>query len=118
MRVGMLLIASLLLAGCGSNPAAPGPSAASPAWVAALIRRLESQPVANPPAFVARYEYKGQNVYFVPQRCCDVMSVVYRPDGAILCHPDGGITGAGDGRCADFFGERRHERIIWRDPRR
>ncbi len=113
-----IVVATLLLAGCGSNPAAPDSSTTAPGWVTALIRQLESQPVANPPAFVARYDYKAQDVFFVPQRCCDVMSVVYRANGTILCHPDGGITGAGDGTCADFFAERRNERIIWRDPRR
>jgi hypothetical protein len=45
------------------------------------------------------------------------MSVVYRSDGAVMCQPDGGLAGNGDGRCPDFFVERRNERIIWRDPR-
>jgi hypothetical protein len=31
-----------------------------------LIGRPESQPWANPPAFVARVEYKGDTVYFLP----------------------------------------------------
>ena len=108
----------LVIAGCSGNPAAPDTSPASPTWVTALVRQLESEPVANPPAYVARYDYKGQDVYFVPQRCCDMMSVVYSSDAAIVCHPDGGITGKGDGRCADFFIERRNERIVWRDSKR
>jgi hypothetical protein len=112
-----VLLIAVLTAGCASNPATPDPATTSPAWLTALIRQLEAQPVANPPAFVARYEYKGDTVYFVPQRCCDVMSVVYRSDGAVLCHADGGIAGTGDGRCPDFFAERRNERIIWQDPR-
>ena len=82
-----------------------------------LIQQLEAQPVANLPAFVARYEYTSDRVYFVPQRGCDVMSVVYRSDGTVMCHADGGFAGTGDGRCPDFFAERRNERIIWRDPR-
>lgn len=103
---------------CASNPVAPDSSTDSvPAWLTALIHEAEAQPVANPPAFIARYEYKGETVYFLPQRCCDIMSVLYRPDGTVACHPDGGFRGAGDGRCADFFRERRNERIIWRDAR-
>ena len=46
-----------------------------------------------------------------------IMGVLYRSDGAIACPPDGGLSGTGDGRCADFFRERRNERIIWRDTR-
>ncbi len=112
-----IVLMLLIMAGCGGNPAAPGTSG-SPTWVMALIRQLETQPVANPPGFVAQYDYKGQEVYFVPQRCCDVMSVVYRSDGAVMCHPDGGLNGKGDERCADFPAERRNERIIWRDSKR
>jgi len=120
MKVGKWSIALVLLsiAGCSGNPAAPDTSSTSPTWVTSLIRQFESEPVANPPAFVARYDYKGQDVYFVPQRCCDIMSVLYRADGAVMCHPDGGITGKGDGLCGDFSVERRNERIIWRDSRR
>jgi hypothetical protein len=117
-RKGSLALVLLITAGCSGNPAAPDASADSPAWVTALIRRFEAEPVANPPAVVARYDYKGQDVYFVPQRCCDIMSVLYTSDGAIICHPDGGIAGKGDGRCADFFVERRNERVVWHDSRR
>jgi hypothetical protein len=112
-----VLLIFVLSAGCSRNPAAPDSAITSPAWLTTVIRQLETQPVANPPAFIARYEYKGDTVYFVPQRCCDVMSVVYRSDGAVMCQPDGGFAGTGDGRCPDFFAERRDERIIWRDPR-
>ena len=113
-----IVLVLLIITGCSGNPAAPDASSASPPWVTALIRQLESQPVANPPAFVARYDFKGQAVYFVPPRCCDIMSVLYTSDAAIVCHPDGGITGKGDGLCADFFVERRNERIVWRDSKR
>jgi hypothetical protein len=117
LREPVLLIV-VLVAGCGRSPAAPDSSSTPPAWLTTVIRQLEAQPVANPPAYVARYEYKSETVYFVPQRCCDVMSVVYRSDGAVLCQADGGATGAGDRRCPDFFAERRNEQVIWRDPRR
>jgi hypothetical protein len=110
------LIAALSAA-CGGSPTGPGSANASPAWLMSVIRELETQPVASPPAYVARYDYKGETVYFVPQRCCDVTSVVYRSSGAVMCQPDGGFAGTGDGRCPDFFAERRNERIIWRDPR-
>lgn len=88
-----------------------------PEWLAALIRELESQPVANPPAFIARYDYGAQTVYYLPPRCCDIPSDVYSAAGTIICHADGGFNGAGDGRCSDFFSSRKNEKIIWRDPR-
>ena len=48
-------------------------------------------------------------MFFVPQRCCDIMSVVYGSDAKIICHPDGGLTGKGDGMCVDFLVDRRND---------
>jgi uncharacterized protein DUF6970 len=97
---------------CASNPVGPGSASSIPAWLTALTHDIEAQPVANPPAYVARYDYKGESVYFLPQRCCDVMAILYRADGSIMCHPEGGLTGTGDGRCADFFVERKNEQVV------
>jgi len=110
----LLSLISLAAACADKNPVAPE---VVPDWVTSLIRELEAQPPANPPAFIARYEFRGEPVYYLPARCCDIWSTVYRADGAMLCHPDGGVAGAGDGQCPDFFAQRRNERIIWRDPR-
>jgi len=96
--------------------AAPEPPPLA-AWLMALIQKLENEPVANPPASIAQYEYKGQTVFFLPQRCCDIPSTLYDADGNIMGHPDGGITGHGDGRVPDFFEERSNERIVWEDER-
>jgi len=88
-----------------------------PKWLTVLIKELESEPVANPPAFLARYDYRGQVVYYLPPRCCDIPSSVYSATGAVICQADGGFSGDGDGRCPDFFELRKNEEIIWRDPR-
>lgn len=89
----------------------------TPGWLSSLIQRLESEPVSNPPASITRYEYDGQTVYFIPQRCCDIFSDLYGPDGTIIGHPDGGITGHGDGRVRDFFESRIAESVVWKDKR-
>ena len=117
LRRQLVLLTFFMSVACAGSPAAPDSTSSTPAWLTALVQQSEVQPVANPPAFIARYDYKGQTVYFQLQRCCDVMSVLYRLDGSIACHPNGGVTGTGDGKCADFFVERRNERIVWRDPR-
>jgi Domain of unknown function (DUF6970) len=116
-RLQLVLLAFLMSVACANNPVAPDSANSVPAWLTALTHEVVAQPVANPPAFIARYDYNGQSVYFLPQHCCDVMSVLYRTDGSLMCRPDGGLTGAGDGRCADFFVERKNEQIIWRDAR-
>ena len=89
----------------------------TPAWLDGLVRRLSREPVTSPPSSVTEYQYKGQTVYFVPQQCCDIFSDLYDVDGNLIGHPDGGITGRGDGRVPDFFNERTGERLIWKDDR-
>ena len=89
----------------------------TPDWLAELIIKLENEPVANPPLSITQYGYKGQTVYFVPQRCCDIFSDLYDADGNLIAHPDGGITGQGDGRATDFFNDRIGGRTIWKDRR-
>ena len=110
-----LVMLILGLAACGARPA--GEQAQVPAAVAALIQDLKNQPVANPPAYVASYEYSGQVVYYVPPRCCDIFGNLYDSAGQLICHPDGGLAGRGDGRCPDFLNQRTNETVIWRDTR-
>lgn len=81
------------------------------------IKALQAQPTQNPLASVYQYEYKGQIVYYFPPVCCDQMSELYNRDCKLICHPDGGLTGKGDGKCTDFFGERKNEKLIWKDNR-
>ena len=88
-----------------------------PDWLTDLIQRLQNEPVASPPASITRYEFRGETVYFLPQRCCDIFSDLYDADGTIIGHPDGGITGQGDGRVPGFFELRSNERLIWNDER-
>jgi hypothetical protein len=89
----------------------------NPNWVDNLIMNFKSQPVGNPPQSIFKYEYKNQIVYFVPAQCCDQFSTLYDKNGTVICLPDGGISGTGDGKCPDFFTERKNEKLIWKDSR-
>lgn len=111
-RLLMIIAIIILLAGCS-----PTTQTGNPAWVDRLIEQFESEPVGNPPLSIWRYEYNGYIVYFVPAHCCDISSILYDADGNVLCAPDGGIKGDGDGRCTDFFTQRSNEQLIWEDPR-
>jgi hypothetical protein len=85
--------------------------------VDSLIAALEAAPKKDPPATVWRYSYKGDLVFYVPPSCCDVPSELYDTAGTLLCAPDGGFTGKGDGRCPDFFATRTNGKRLWSDPR-
>ncbi len=86
-------------------------------WLAQLIQDLEHGKPANPPAKIYRYTYNDQEVYYLTGRCCDIPSKLYNMNGKLLCEPDGGITGRGDGQCPDFFERRTNETLIWEDKR-
>jgi hypothetical protein len=82
-----------------------------------LIESHESAPPANPPASIWRYRYKDRVVFYVPPSCCDLPSELYDIEGNLICGPDGGLTGKGDGKCPDFFEQRQEELRVWGDPR-
>jgi hypothetical protein len=117
-RFGFALIVSaafLLPLACeNSSPTEP---ATVPSWLQALIDQIQRGPVTTPPTAIYSYRYRAENVYYRSSRCCDVRSVLYDANGLVLCEPDGGIVGGGDGRCPDFLATRSDERLIWRDPR-
>jgi hypothetical protein len=89
----------------------------NPDWLARMIQDLESGPPADPPRSIFRYEYQGENVYYLTAACCDLPSDLYDADGNLLGHPDGGFTGSGDGEFPDFAEDRRQELQIWDDNR-
>ncbi|MDZ7723540.1 MAG: hypothetical protein U5R06_12240 [candidate division KSB1 bacterium] len=89
----------------------------NPDWLNDLVTEFKNAPVGNPPQSIWRYTYKGRIVYYVPAQCCDQFSTLYDAKGSILCAPDGGFSGQGDGHCPDFFAERKDEHLVWRDPR-
>jgi hypothetical protein len=73
--------------------------------------------LANPPASVVRYDYRGQTVYYVPPKCCDFPSELLDANGQRLCRPDGGLTGRGDAQCPDFHATASNPQLIWKDER-
>ncbi|MDA8871351.1 hypothetical protein N9C47_04285 [Flavobacteriaceae bacterium] len=89
-----------------------------PSCIQSKIELIEKEAVWNPAAKIYRYSYQGKTVYFFPQRCCDIFSELYDENCTLLCHPDGGITGQGDGQCPDFFKIRSGEVLVWEDERR
>ncbi len=89
----------------------------NPEWIDNLIIKFKNESVGNPPQSIWQYKYSGNTVYYIPAQCCDQYSTLYDVNGNILCAPDGGISGTGDGRCSDFFEKRTEEKLIWKDER-
>jgi hypothetical protein len=83
-----------------------------------LINDIKSEAVRNPPGSIWQYEYNGLTVYYIPPYCCDYPSELYDSACNLICSPDGGATGNGDGNCEDFFIRRKNEKLIWQDSRK
>lgn len=89
-----------------------------PDWLKKEISSFESVDVKNSPGQIQSFKYNSNLVYYVSQpACCDQYSALYDESGNIICHPDGGITGKGDGKCSDFFELRAEMKVIWLDER-
>ena len=86
-------------------------------WLEDLIEQEKTNPVANPPSSITKCNYNDEVVYYLPARCCGVYGFLYNSDGKIICSPDGGFIGSGDGRCVDFFSDRTDCEVIWADSR-
>lgn len=90
----------------------------TPDCILKMIETIKSENTWNPPASIWQYEYNGQTVYYVPAHCCDIQSQLFDRNCNLICSPDGGFTGRGDGKCKDFFEKRTKEKLIWRDDRK
>ena len=84
-----------------------------PLWLQERVEYYESRPAANRPAFIARYWYTEQWVYYRPSYCCDVPGVVWDAAGTAMCSPGGGL--GGEGTCPDFLDESTDEWVVWVD---
>lgn len=113
--IAYLLISAIIVAlGCGNAAV----EKETPACIKAEIERLKNAPVSSPPSKVYQYTYKGQTVYYIPPKCCDFPSMLFDDSCNVICSPDGGFSGNGDGKCPDFFNARSNEKLIWEDTRK
>jgi len=105
--------AALGCAACGGSEA----SMPMPTWLQSKIDQFKASPPKNPPVQVYSCRYNNQDVYYITPYCCDVYGELYDSTGNLLCYPDGGISGTGDGRCSDFFQNRTGVVLVWKDNR-
>ncbi len=92
-------------------------TAGLPSCLQELIKKVEAEEPTNPPIKIYSYEYKGALVYYETAPCCDFYSNLYNDSCRLLGHPDGGITGRGDGNFKDFAKEAINEKLVWEDKR-
>lgn len=87
-----------------------------PSCIENEIKKIKIEDVRNPPAQVWKWEVDGQTYYYISSDCCDQYNLLYDNNCDIICAPDGGITGMGDGNCPDFR-EPIKKTLLWEDNR-
>ncbi|SFQ28638.1 DUF6970 domain-containing protein [Hymenobacter arizonensis] len=92
-------------------------TSARPGWLKNRISAVLAERKRNPIIRILSYDYRGQTVYYQSAPCCDQYSQVFDSQGRLLCQPEGGITGKGDGKCPDFDKNKANEKLVWQDPR-
>jgi hypothetical protein len=125
-RIILVALAGLWMTTCGGASESSAPYARADTLADSPAERAaDASPVCLQQMLYAaqgervsfwRCTYQGQTVYFEPvTRCCDLFSTLYAADCTVICAPDGGISGGGDGRCPDFDGSTCE--VNWQDGR-
>lgn len=81
------------------------------------IKKIKIEEVRNPPAQVWKWEVDGLTYYYITSDCCDQYNYLYNNNCEIICAPDGGLIGSGDGNCPNFI-EPIKKTLLWKDNRR
>ncbi len=111
------IFVSLVLIFCACKTTKKSSSAELPVFIKDKILQFQQSAVPNPPRSIYSFKYNGKTTYFISAPCCDIPSQLFDETGVLICQPDGGITGNGDGRCSDFFQTRTDEKLVWKDSR-
>ena len=107
-----VLMISAILTGCKESDL----DIDAPACIEHKIEELIKNEVSNPPTQIWKWEVDGNTYYYITSNCCDQYNYLYTENCEIVCAPDGGITGEGDGNCPIFTNE-IIKTLIWEDQR-
>lgn len=109
--IAVLLILATMVFSCDKDNTTD-----TPACITSKITTLQNGPVQSPPAQVYRWDVDGAVYYYITADCCDQYNLLYDTECNVVCAPDGGFTGQGDGQCPQFSTEPQ-KTLIWEDNR-
>jgi hypothetical protein len=87
-----------------------------PSCIEKKIDEIKSETTWNPPAQIWKWETTENTYYYITSDCCDQWNYLYDEKCNVVCAPDGGINGMGDGNCPELS-EPIVKSLIWSDDR-
>ena len=87
-----------------------------PSCIEEKIRDIKKEEMRNPPAQVWKWEVDGNTYFYITSDCCDQYNYLFDENCNVVCAPDGGFTGNGDGNCPGF-NEEIVKTLVWEDDR-
>jgi len=87
-----------------------------PTCIEQKIRKIKREEVRNPPAQVWEWKVDDKKYYYISSDCCDQYNYLFDDKCNVVCAPDGGISGKGDGKCLNFSTS-IEKTLIWEDNR-
>jgi hypothetical protein len=102
----------------GSDRASSAPStrvevAGLPEWLRIRLADYDAQSGPAAPRAVFEVPYGDGVAYYVQAGCCDQLDPLVDARGVLVCHPTGGFTGRGDGRCPAPLPPPAQRRAVW-----
>ena len=85
-----------------------------PEWLRIRLADYDALPGPAAPRAVYEVPWRGGVAYYVQAGCCDQLDPLVDANGVLLCHPTGGFTGRGDGKCLEELPAIAHRREVWR----
>ena len=110
--IGTILLLTLIFGSCKEVDLEKD----APKCIMREIRKIKREEVRNPPAKVWEWNVDGATYYYITSDCCDQLNYLYDDDCNIVCAPDGGFSGGGDGTCPEFEGSIERT-LVWEDQR-
>lgn len=87
-----------------------------PYCIKTKIVSILANEVNNPTTQIWKWKVDDKTYYYITSNCCDQYNYLYNSNCEIVCAPDGGISGNGDGNCPSFTTEIQ-KTLVWEDPR-
>jgi hypothetical protein len=85
-----------------------------PNCVRSIIRGRIVDGFRNKPVEVWRWDVDGKTYYYTVSDCCDQFNLLYDDQCHLVCAPDGGFSGQGDGKCPSFASQIIRT-LVWKE---